>query len=75
LAMHIVAEKRLGLPQSSREAFDILQLGIATKMKAMVGFRNIAVHDYQTINLNILQQIITNHLDDFTLFTEQVLKY
>ena len=25
LAMHIVAEKRLGLPQTSREAFDLLQ--------------------------------------------------
>jgi uncharacterized protein YutE (UPF0331/DUF86 family) len=81
LAMHIVAEKRLGLPQSSRESFDLLQSnsiidqGIASRMKAMVGFRNIAVHDYQTINLNILQQIIINHLDDFTLFTEQILKY
>ncbi|WP_026695504.1 type VII toxin-antitoxin system HepT family RNase toxin [Peribacillus kribbensis] len=81
LAMHIVAEKRLGLPQSSRETFDLLEYEsiidnkIASRMKAMVGFRNIAVHDYQTININILQQIITNHLDDFSLFTQQILKY
>lgn len=30
----------------------------------MVGFRNIAVHDYQTMSLDILQKIIENHLED-----------
>lgn len=43
-------------------------------MKSMVGFRNIAVHDYQTINLNILQKVIETHLDDFLDYTLQVLK-
>ncbi|WP_257133880.1 type VII toxin-antitoxin system HepT family RNase toxin, partial [Bacillus wiedmannii] len=48
-AMHIVAGKKLGLPQSSREAFDLLvdadllSKELASKLKAMVGFRNIAV--------------------------------
>lgn len=79
LAMHIVADQRLGLPQTSRDAFDMLQAhsiideDIAKRLKAMVGFRNIAVHDYQTINLNILKQIIVNHLGDFTDFTKQIL--
>lgn len=80
LAMHIVAEKRLGLPQTSREAFDLLQdqfiidEEVAKRLKAMVGFRNIAVHDYQTLNLDILKQIVENHLGDFTNFTKQILK-
>jgi len=81
LAMHIVAQERLGLPQTSRDAFDILQSHsiieekIAYRLKAMVGFRNIAVHDYQTLSLDILQQIIDKHLEDFTDFTKQILKY
>jgi len=81
LAMHIVAQERLGLPQTSRDAFDMLESssiidkGIAKRLKAMVGFRNIAVHDYQTINLSILEQIVEKHLDDFTDFTKQILKY
>ena len=81
LAMHIVAQKRLGLPQTSRDAFDMLESSsiideeIAKRLKAMVGFRNIAVHDYQTINLNILEQIVEKHLEDFTDFTKQILKY
>ncbi|WP_375090318.1 DUF86 domain-containing protein [Peribacillus sp. RS7] len=81
LAMHIVADQRLGLPQSSRDAFDMLQEhsvideDTAKRLKAMVGFRNIAVHDYQTINLDILKQIVVNHLSDFTVFTKQVLNF
>jgi uncharacterized protein YutE (UPF0331/DUF86 family) len=81
LAMHIVAQERLGLPQTSRDAFDILESSsiideeIAKRLKAMVGFRNIAVHDYQTLNLNILEQIVEKHLEDFTDFTKQILKY
>jgi uncharacterized protein YutE (UPF0331/DUF86 family) len=53
----------------------IIDKEIAKRLKAMVEFRNIAVHDYKTINLSILEQIIENHLDDFTDFTKQVLKY
>jgi uncharacterized protein YutE (UPF0331/DUF86 family) len=79
LAMHIVAEKKLGLPQSSREAFslletaDILPSSVSQKMKAMVGFRNIAVHDYQEINLLILQKIVEIHLLDFMEYTKTIL--
>ncbi|MFY0805670.1 type VII toxin-antitoxin system HepT family RNase toxin [Peribacillus frigoritolerans] len=81
LAMHIVAEQKLGLPQTSRDAFDMLHGALiidentVKRLKAMVGFRNIAVHDYQTVNLDILQQIVTNHLEDFTDYTKQILKF
>lgn len=81
LAMHIVSEQRFGLPQTSRDAFDMLQShsiideGIAKRLKAMVGFRNIAVHDYQTINIDILKQIVENHLIDFSDYTKQILKF
>ncbi|MCK5521052.1 MAG: DUF86 domain-containing protein [Candidatus Marinimicrobia bacterium] len=39
-------------------------------MKAMVGFRNIAVHDYQTVNLDIVHNIVENKLDDFLKFSK-----
>ncbi|MCK1995339.1 DUF86 domain-containing protein [Peribacillus muralis] len=81
LAMHIVAERKLGLPQTSRDAFDMLHAALiinentVKRLKAMVGFRNIAVHDYQTVNIDILQQIVANHLVDFTDYTKQILKF
>ncbi|MDQ6600752.1 type VII toxin-antitoxin system HepT family RNase toxin [Bacillus salipaludis] len=81
LSMHIVAEKKLGLPQNSRDAFSLLEEEgilppfLSQKMKNMVGFRNIAVHDYQEINLTILQKILENHLVDFFQFTKTILMY
>jgi uncharacterized protein YutE (UPF0331/DUF86 family) len=81
LAMHIVADKKLGLPQSSRDAFslleehDIITSSLSSKMKAMVGFRNIAVHNYQELNLVILQKVIDEHIVDFTEYTKTLLIY
>ena len=43
-------------------------------MKAMVGFRNIAVHDYRAINLKIIQVTIEKHLNDFHEYIYQINK-
>jgi uncharacterized protein YutE (UPF0331/DUF86 family) len=81
LAMHLVAEGNLGLPQNSRDAFELLcskgviDQQLAKRLQAMVGFRNIAVHDYQAVNLVILQAIIDKHLDDLELFVDAVLSF
>ncbi|WP_404997098.1 type VII toxin-antitoxin system HepT family RNase toxin [Caldifermentibacillus hisashii] len=80
LAMHVVAEKKLGLPQTSRDAFLLLEtegiipVSLSKRMQRMVGFKNITVHDYQEINLSILQKIIENHLDDFLQFTKAIIR-
>ncbi len=42
-------------------------------MKKMVGFRNVAVHDYRKLDLEIVRRIVTEHLDDFLRFTEALL--
>jgi|GEM_PF-5690296 len=42
-------------------------------MIAAARFRNIAVHEYQTLQLPITVAIITQHLDDFTRFTRAIL--
>ncbi|MCD9022929.1 type VII toxin-antitoxin system HepT family RNase toxin [Cohnella silvisoli] len=79
IAMHIVSDRKLGIPQNSRDAFQILEQHnlitkeISSRMNAMVGFRNIAVHDYQTIQLIIVKNIITHHINDFSSFAEQSL--
>ncbi|MFT3989894.1 MAG: DUF86 domain-containing protein [Luteolibacter sp.] len=79
LAMHHVAESRLGIPQTSREAFDLLlssgkiTSSTATAMKNMVGFRNTAVHSYQQIQRPILEAILLKHLSDFETYLEEIL--
>ena len=40
----------------------------------MVGFRNIAVHDYQSLELEILQAILEKHINDFKDFTKLILQ-
>lgn len=39
-------------------------------MQAMVGFRNVAVHDYQELSLDIVRSILENKLIDFRIFTQ-----
>jgi uncharacterized protein YutE (UPF0331/DUF86 family) len=76
LGMHVIAEKELGIPQASRDAFDILHdrgiidHDISERLKAMVGFRNIAIHNYQKLNIKIIQAIIEKHLKDLVDFAE-----
>ena len=80
LAMHIVSERKLGVPKASREGFKLLQEAglidatLAKTLMNMVGFRNIAVHDYQTLELDILQAILDKHFNDFKDFTKVVLR-
>ncbi|OGI53229.1 MAG: hypothetical protein A2W42_07875 [Candidatus Muproteobacteria bacterium RIFCSPHIGHO2_01_60_12] len=80
LAMHLVRSRKLGLPQESREAFTLLEQSglldeaLAARMRAMVGFRNVAVHDYQKLNLDIVKSILEKHLDDFRRYTAVTLQ-
>jgi uncharacterized protein YutE (UPF0331/DUF86 family) len=80
LAMHLVAAGRLGVPQETRDAFSILVEGaalpedLAERLKRMVGFRNIAVHDYRALNLEVVGRIVTSRLGDFTDFTSWALQ-
>lgn len=78
-AMHLVRIHRVGAPQETREAFELLQQAriidarLADRLKKMVGFRDIPVHDYQRLSLDIVRQIIAQHLDDFLEFTRVLL--
>lgn len=80
LGMHIIAEKGLGIPQTSRDTFEILQNNkiidheMSEQLKAMIGFRNIAIHNYQRLNLKIIQAIIEKELNNLLYFTDVILK-
>ena len=79
-AMHLVRVHRLGIPQETRDAFTLLEgAGLLTphlseRLKKMVGFRNVAIHDYQKLNLDIVRRIIIDHLDDFLKYTQLLLR-
>jgi uncharacterized protein YutE (UPF0331/DUF86 family) len=79
MGQHMIRRDRLGIPQSARDVFSLLaragyiEDSLADRLKRMVGFRNIAVHDYQSLQLPIVVAIIERHLDDFPRFSQTLL--
>jgi uncharacterized protein YutE (UPF0331/DUF86 family) len=80
MGQHLIRRERLGVPQSARDVFSLLASSglihedLADVLKRMVGFRNIAVHDYQSLQLPIIVSIIQKHLDDFLLYSKTLLQ-
>ena len=79
LAMRAVSIHRLGLPQETRHAFELLRdariisADLADRMGRMVGFRNLAVHDDRALDLDVVRDIVACRLDDFREFARAVL--
>ncbi|MBM3202646.1 DUF86 domain-containing protein, partial [Candidatus Woesearchaeota archaeon] len=79
MGQHLIRREKLGVPQSARDVFALLAQGgwidatLADSLKRMVGFRNIAVHDYQVLQLPITVSIIETHLDEFLRYSRAVL--
>ena len=78
LANYITKQQSLGIPQRSRDSFTFLYKAgfiteaLAANLGKMVGLRNIAVHDYQELNLDIVKFVIETHLVDFREFIKLV---
>lgn len=80
MGQHLIRRERLGVPQSARDVFTLLAQGswispaLADGLRRMVGFRNIAVHDYETLQLPITIRIIQIHLDEFLDYSASLLR-
>jgi uncharacterized protein YutE (UPF0331/DUF86 family) len=80
MGQHLIRREKLGLPQSARDVFTLLasagwiDADLADGLRRMVGFRNIAVHDYQSMHLPITIKVITVHLEDFLRFSQSILQ-
>jgi uncharacterized protein YutE (UPF0331/DUF86 family) len=76
LANMMIGERRLGVPQSSRDSFRLLaEAGLidddlGQRLQRMVGFRNIAVHQYQMLDIAIVESILRRDLDDVLRYAE-----
>lgn len=79
LADHIVADRRLRVPETGAETFDILaEAGViprdlGTALARMVGFRNILVHDYARLDPAIVLRVLRTDVADIERFREAVL--
>ena len=81
LAAHVVASEGYGVPQDLKETFTLLSGAhvidgqTSQKMQKMVGFRNVAVHEYQDLNPAILKSVLTGGLGDFEDYYSQVVEH
>jgi uncharacterized protein YutE (UPF0331/DUF86 family) len=81
LANYLVKGKKLGIPSDSSQSFDLLEKGgiipqdLSANLKKMVGFRNTVIHEYQTVNIDIVITIITKDSNELIRFSELLLPY
>jgi uncharacterized protein YutE (UPF0331/DUF86 family) len=78
LANMAIRKRHLGIPNESRESFAILvreriiSSELGDRLKRTVGFRNLAVHQYRELDLDILDAVIRKNLDDLLTFAQIV---
>ena len=80
IAAHILAEQLHEQTPTMAETFlalsrhGLLDSQLASRLAKAVGFRNIAVHEYNTLYMNILYSIITHEINCFYEFADTVLR-
>jgi uncharacterized protein YutE (UPF0331/DUF86 family) len=78
LAIMTTRARRFGIPAASREAITILEREgcispeHSLRLRAMVDFRNLAIRQYDDIDLDIVERILRKDLDDLLLFAQIV---
>lgn len=80
IGAHLITETELPPPGTMGQTFDVLSKAgmitadLAVRMKKAVGFRNLAVHNYDAINWAIVHSIARSSLPDFGEFAKAVVK-
>jgi uncharacterized protein YutE (UPF0331/DUF86 family) len=78
LAAHVVASERWGVVDhvarhfTTLEQHGVIDADLALRMRSMVGFRNLAVHQYAEIDPNVVEAIVRDHLGDVRAFCRAV---
>ena len=78
VASHIVSDNRLGEPRTNRELFDLLGRHgwlspvLADVLRDMGGFRNVLVHGYAEVDVNVVRDVLDHHLPDFEAFVAAI---
>lgn len=81
IAAHLISEDDGAPPDTMAEGFDrlremgVLPDALARRLKGAVGFRNVAVHAYRSIDWQIVHSITHERLDDFRQFARSVLEF
>jgi uncharacterized protein YutE (UPF0331/DUF86 family) len=81
LATHVIASEGMGISDTIGGNFVLLEHSkiitnsLSRKMQSMVGFRNIAIHAYQALDVDILKAILSKNLKDLEQFYTTILTH
>ncbi|HRZ25810.1 MAG TPA: DUF86 domain-containing protein [Spirochaetota bacterium] len=77
-AMHAVSIHHAGIPQNSADAFILLKKAslltdlTVKSMIGMTGFRNVAIHEYQDLEMNVLRNIVEKEWKSLVNFCSEM---
>ena len=80
IANHIISDNGLRTPETYADTFRVLaENGVITPeqlavMEKMAKFRNIVVHQYETVDAEIVVLVLRRHLIDFKEFSDAIIK-
>lgn len=81
IANHVISDNGLRTPETYADTFRVLaENGILNQdqlavMEKMAKFRNIVVHQYETVDAEIVILVLRRHLDDFSQFSGSVVQF
>ena len=80
LGNHIISDEGISVDNYSEIFTELAKLNIipedyAARIKGMAGFRNILVHEYAEVDLDILLEVLNNNLADFKKFATYIGNY
>ncbi len=81
IGSHVISETEESAPTtmgdvfSTLEKLEVITPTVCESMKKAVGFRNVAVHNYDVINWEIVFAICQNFLVDFRQFAKEITEY
>jgi uncharacterized protein YutE (UPF0331/DUF86 family) len=81
IAGHVIADDGLRTPETYADTFrvlgenGILATELTAVMEKMAKFRNIVVHQYESVDAEIVVLILKRHLDDFQKFSAAVVQH
>lgn len=81
IANHIVSDNRMRTPTSYADTFRVLaenaviSAELFSVMEKMAKFRNVVVHQYESVDAEIVILVLRKHLGDFSMFKDAIISF
>jgi uncharacterized protein YutE (UPF0331/DUF86 family) len=81
IGSHIISDEGWGIAGSLGDILytlrdrNVIEADLTERLVAMIGFRNILIHEYDDINIDIVYDILQNRLKDIDQYLLSIIDY